>query len=163
MTKGFPEIKHRIHSFVWSIMSCFLFRSSEGHRRWSQRSLTSLRSVNRSLDVGLPSPSVEGRSETGGVGGALFRLTGRPLCRAFLLTSVVMMLVLLTGIIIFLLTFRNDGNSEWHGITSHPVFLLSLISVMEKHKTHWTVKFQHLEGLLCLNVVNEQHLFHCCG
>ncbi|XP_042276334.1 uncharacterized protein LOC121903404 [Thunnus maccoyii] len=84
--------------------------SSEGQRRWGQRSLTSLRSMNRSLDVGLPSPPAGGRSEVGGMGGALFRLTGRPACRAFLLTSVVMMMVLLTGIIIFLLTYQKKEN-----------------------------------------------------
>ncbi|CAK6978886.1 uncharacterized protein LOC121903404 [Scomber scombrus] len=78
--------------------------SSEGQRRWGQRSLMSLRSMNRSLDVGLPSPPATGPSDASGMGGALFRLTGRPACRAFLLTSVVMMMVLLTGIIIFLLT-----------------------------------------------------------
>ncbi|KAG7219766.1 hypothetical protein INR49_018823 [Caranx melampygus] len=85
------------------------WRSSNPHRRWGQRSLTSLRSMNRSLDVGLPSPPVGGHGEPGGMGDALFRLTGRPVCRAFLLTSVVMMMMLLTGIIIFLLTFNKDS------------------------------------------------------
>ncbi|KAM9858661.1 uncharacterized protein ACBR49_020648 [Aulostomus maculatus] len=83
-------------------------RSSEAGWRWGRRSLTSWRSVNRSLDVGLPSPPVRGRAA--GVGGALFRLTGQPACRAFLLTSVVMMMVLLTGIVIFLLIFHKDEN-----------------------------------------------------
>lgn len=64
----------------------------------------------RSLDVGLPSPPAGSRGEAGGVVGAMFRLTGRPGCRAFLLTSVVMMMVLLTGIIIYLLTFNNDDS-----------------------------------------------------
>ncbi|KAM7391022.1 hypothetical protein PAMP_021739 [Pampus punctatissimus] len=82
--------------------------SSEGQQRWGQRSLTSLRLMNRSLDVGLPSPPARGRSEGGGMGGALFRLTGRPVCRAFLLTSVVMLMVLLMGIIIFLLASNTD-------------------------------------------------------
>ncbi|TKS77932.1 RING finger protein 225 [Collichthys lucidus] len=76
-------------------------RSSEGRHRWGERSLTSM---NRSLDVGLPNPPVTGHN----MGGALFQLTGRPACRAFLLTSVVMMMVLLTGIIIFLLTFNKQ-------------------------------------------------------
>ncbi|XP_029986162.1 E3 ubiquitin-protein ligase RNF183 [Sphaeramia orbicularis] len=70
-----------------------------------QRSLASLRSARHSLDVGVPSSAV--RAGSGGVGGALFRLTGRPACRAFLLTSVVMMMVLLLGIIIFIFTFRD--------------------------------------------------------
>ncbi|KAK2838150.1 hypothetical protein Q5P01_015362 [Channa striata] len=84
-------------------------RPSENQQRWGQRSLMSLRSVNRSLDVGLPSPPLRGRhGEASGVGGALFRLTGRPACRAFLLTSVVLMMVLLMGIIIFLITFNNN-------------------------------------------------------
>ncbi|KAM4615829.1 uncharacterized protein ACJ7VT_008845 [Polymixia lowei] len=82
-------------------------------RRWGQRSLTSLRSVSHSLDVGLPSPPLRGsggnRGEERGMGGALFRLTGRPACQAFLLTLVVMMMVLLTGIVIFLLTFKHNG------------------------------------------------------
>ncbi|XP_040010073.1 uncharacterized protein LOC120804649 [Xiphias gladius] len=85
-------------------------RSSESRGQWTQRSLTSLRSANRSLDVGLPSPPLRGRGEAEGVGGALFRLTGQPACRAFLLTSVVMMMVLLTGIIIFLFTFKKDSD-----------------------------------------------------
>lgn len=79
-------------------------RSSESRQRWGGRSLTSLRSINHSLDVGLPNQPVTGHN----MGGSLFRLTGRPACRAFLLTSVVMMMVLLTGIIIFLLTIRNS-------------------------------------------------------
>ncbi|XP_034547921.1 E3 ubiquitin-protein ligase rnf152 [Notolabrus celidotus] len=89
-------------------------RSSDGNNRWGQRSLTSLRSTNRSLDVGLPSPPAGGHSgrETGGCGEALFRLTGRPACRTFLLTSVVMMLMLLTGIVIFLLTYDMDPGSK---------------------------------------------------
>ncbi|XP_035495698.1 E3 ubiquitin-protein ligase TRIM33 isoform X1 [Scophthalmus maximus] len=84
-------------------------RSSEGHGRWGQRAQ---RSRDRSLDVGIPSPPVGGRGQVGGVGGvggALFRLTGRPACRAFLLTSVVMMVALLTGIVIFLLTYKKES------------------------------------------------------
>lgn len=30
-------------------------------------------------------------------------------------------------------------------------------------ETDKTVKFRNLEGILCLNVVNERHLFHRCG
>ncbi|PWA24168.1 hypothetical protein CCH79_00016218 [Gambusia affinis] len=72
--------------------------------RPGRRSMTSLRSVNRTLDVGRPSSSSrDGGEATGGVG-ALFRLTGRPVCRAFLLTLVVMMMVVLTGIIIYFFT-----------------------------------------------------------
>ncbi|KAM3611559.1 uncharacterized protein V6R79_020562 [Siganus canaliculatus] len=82
-------------------------RSADGNHRWNHRSLTSLRSVNRSLDVGLPSPPAGGHSETSSMGQALFSLTGRPACRAFLLTSVVMMMVLLIGAVIFLFTFRD--------------------------------------------------------
>ncbi|XP_051807060.1 E3 ubiquitin-protein ligase RNF152 [Acanthochromis polyacanthus] len=79
-------------------------RPSDTQQRWTRRSLASLRSVDRSLDVGLPSPPAGGDGE---VGGALLRLTERPACRALLLMSVVMMLVMLTGIIIFLI-FRMD-------------------------------------------------------
>lgn len=61
--------------------------------------------MGRSLDVGLPSPPLGGRrSEDGGVAGGLFGLTGRPACRAALLTAVVLMMMLLTGVIIFLIT-----------------------------------------------------------
>ncbi|GAA6230490.1 soluble scavenger receptor cysteine-rich domain-containing protein SSC5D-like [Lates japonicus] len=108
-----PAAMQRVYSirFLRNKGKLEVKRSAESHRRWGQRSLTSLRSVNRSLDVGLPSPPVGGGGEAGGVGGALFRLTGRPACRAFLLTSVVMMMVLLTGIIIFLFTV-NKGSSS---------------------------------------------------
>lgn len=116
----------RILSFLWPVIFRFSLRSSEGHQRWGQRSLTSLRSVNRSLDVGLPSPPLGGRRrEASGVGGALFRLTGRPACRAFLLTSVVMMMVLLTGIIIFLITYKNKS-ATWHGRRPQQNLLLFL-------------------------------------
>nr|XP_046241743.1 RING finger protein 208 [Scatophagus argus] len=103
-----PAAMQRVYSirFVRSKGKLQVKRSSEGRQRWGQRSLMSLRSANHSLNVGLPSPPVEGRGE---VGGALFRLTGRPACRAFLLTSVVMMMLLLTGIIIFLIIFKNGG------------------------------------------------------
>ncbi|CAL8344413.1 unnamed protein product [Lota lota] len=91
-------------------------RSSEGPMRWGQRSLTPLQSVSHSLDVGLPSPTIRGSRREGvdeeeeevRVGGFLFRLTDRPVCRAVLLTSVVTMMVLLTGIVIFLLTYKNN-------------------------------------------------------
>lgn len=109
-----PAAMQRVYSirFLRNKGKLQVKRSSEGRQRWGQRSLTSLRSVNRSLDVGLPSPPAEGRSEAGGVGGALFRLTGRPACRAFLLTAVVMMMLLLMAIVIFLLIFRSRTNSK---------------------------------------------------
>ncbi|KAI3372976.1 hypothetical protein L3Q82_023416 [Scortum barcoo] len=109
-----PAAMQRVYSirFLRNKGKLQVKRSSEGRQHWGQRSLTSLRSVNRSLDVGLPSPPVRGHGEAGGVGGALFRLTGRPACRAFLLTSVVMMMVLLTGIIIFLLTMNKSSGGQ---------------------------------------------------
>lgn len=103
-----PAAMQRVYSirFVRNKGKLQVKRSSEGNRQWGQRSL------RRSLDVGVPSPpaggSRGGRAAAGGVGGALFRLTGQPACRAFLLTSVVMMMLLLTGIVIFLLTARSD-------------------------------------------------------
>lgn len=93
----------------FKLLKCpwLLLRPAHGHRRWGQRS--SLRSVDRSLDVGLPSPPLQsGRREAGGVTGALFRMTGRPACRAILLTCLVLMMVLLTGIIVFLFSFMPD-------------------------------------------------------
>lgn len=104
MLSYLPAAMQRVYSvrFLRNKGKLQLKRSSEGQQRWARRS------TSRSLDVGLPSPPVRARGEAGGVGGALFRLTGRPACRAFLLTSVVMMMLLLTGIIIFLLTFNND-------------------------------------------------------
>ncbi|XP_071340142.1 uncharacterized protein [Trachinotus anak] len=105
-----PAAMQRVYSirFLRNKGKLEVKRSSESHRRWGQRSLTSLRSGNRSLDVGLPSPPIGGGGEVAGVGGALFRLTGRPACRAFLLTSVVMMMVLLTIIVIFLLIYKGS-------------------------------------------------------
>ncbi|XP_047448916.1 RING finger protein 223 [Mugil cephalus] len=100
-----PAAMQRVYSirFVRNKGKLQVKRSSESEQRWGRRSMTSLRSMNRSLDVGLPSPPPGGPSQPTGMGGFLFRVTGRPLCRAALLTSVVMMMVLLTGIIIFLI------------------------------------------------------------
>ncbi|KAI9543766.1 hypothetical protein NQZ68_008814 [Dissostichus eleginoides] len=111
MLSYLPAAMQRVYSirFVRNKGKLQVKRSTEGHRRWGRMSLTSLRSMNRSLDVGLPSPPVRGRSEAPGLSGALFRLTGRPVCRAFLLTAVVMMMVLLTSIIIFLLHKNKDS------------------------------------------------------
>ncbi|KAM4746611.1 uncharacterized protein FYW61_020939 [Anableps anableps] len=107
-----PAAMQRVYSirFIRSKGKLQVKRSTDGPGRLGRRSVTSLRSVNRSLDVGLPSPSSRDDGSPGGVGGALFRLTGRPLCRAFLLTSVVMMMVLLTGIVIFLLSMNNNSS-----------------------------------------------------
>ncbi|XP_060895150.1 RING finger protein 223 [Labrus mixtus] len=100
-----PAAMQRVYSirFLRNKGKLQVKRAADNHRRWGQRS------VNRSLDVGLPSPPAVERSseQPGGLVEALFRLTGRPMCRAFLLTSVLMMMGLLTGIIIFLLTFQK--------------------------------------------------------
>ncbi|XP_027890028.1 E3 ubiquitin-protein ligase RNF152 [Xiphophorus couchianus] len=107
-----PAAMQRVYSirFVRNKGKLQVKRSSDGPGRSGRpgrRSVTSLRSVNRTLDVGRPSPtSRDSRGEAGGLGGALFRLTGRPVCRAFLLTAVVMMMVLLVGIIIHLISKR---------------------------------------------------------
>ncbi|KAF3695323.1 RING finger protein 223 [Channa argus] len=104
-----PAAMQRVYSirFIRNKGKLEVKRPSENQQRWGQRSFMSLRSMNRSLDVGLPSPAHRPRQgEASGVGGALFRLTGRPACRAFLLTSVVLMMVLLMGIIVFI-TFKN--------------------------------------------------------
>lgn len=74
-------------------------------RRWRRAS-------DRSLDVGLPSPPAGGHGSASGLSEALIQLTGRPACRAFLLTSMVLLMVVLMGIIIFLITFRPDDRSE---------------------------------------------------
>ncbi|TDH12657.1 hypothetical protein EPR50_G00049260 [Perca flavescens] len=105
MLSCLPAAMQRVYSirFLRNKGKLQVKRSSEG-----QRSLTSLRSINRTLDVGLPTPPAGSHAAgAGGMGGALFRLTGRPACRAFLLMSVVMMMVLLTGIIIFLLAQKS--------------------------------------------------------
>lgn len=103
MLSYLPAAMQRVYSirFVRNKGKLQVKRSTDG-----RRSLTSLHSVNHSLDVGLPSPTTEGGVPTSGIGRALFHLTGRP---AFLLTAVVMMMVLLTGIIIFLLTSNLKG------------------------------------------------------
>ncbi|XP_047236147.1 RING finger protein 223 isoform X1 [Girardinichthys multiradiatus] len=106
-----PAAMQRVYSirFIRNKGKLQVKRTTDGPGRQGRRSVTSLRSVNRSLDVGLPSPSSgDGGRQSTGIGGALFRLTGRPGCRAFLLTSVVLMMVLLTGVIIFLLTLRRN-------------------------------------------------------
>ncbi|XP_017158942.1 RING finger protein 225 [Poecilia reticulata] len=103
-----PAAMQRVYSirFIRNKGKLQVKRSSDGPGRSGRpgrRSMTSLRSMNRSLDVGLPSSSSDGGAG-GGVGNTLFRLTGRPVCRAFLLTAVVMMMVILTVIVIILLT-----------------------------------------------------------
>ncbi|XP_054895440.1 E3 ubiquitin-protein ligase rnf152 [Poeciliopsis prolifica] len=108
-----PAAMQRVYSirFIRNKGKLQVKRSSDGPGqagRPGRRSVTSLRSVNRTLDVGLPSSSSRDGGRSGdGVGGALFRLTGRPVCRAVLLTSVVMMMVLLTGIVIYLITSKK--------------------------------------------------------
>ncbi|XP_029573873.1 RING finger protein 223 [Salmo trutta] len=72
--------------------------------------LNSLRSISHSLDVGLPSPPGGSGDVEGGQRrrlGALLRLCHRPGCRASLLVSVVMMMVVLTCVIIFLLAYKQ--------------------------------------------------------
>ncbi|XP_059193710.1 uncharacterized protein LOC131975159 [Centropristis striata] len=103
MLSYLPAAMQRVYSIRFTRNKGKLkVKRSEGQRRWARRSM------NRSLDVGLPSPPDRGRVQAGGVGGALFSLTGRPACRAFLLSSVVMMMLLLTGIIVFLLIAGNE-------------------------------------------------------
>ncbi|XP_012712867.3 E3 ubiquitin-protein ligase RNF152 [Fundulus heteroclitus] len=107
-----PAAMQRVYSirFIRNKGKLQVKRNTNGPGRTGRRSVTSLRSVNRSLDVGLPSSSSgDGGGESGGLSGVLFRLTGRPLCRALLLTLVVMMMILLTGIIIFLLMNNKAG------------------------------------------------------
>ncbi|XP_054630068.1 RING finger protein 225 [Dunckerocampus dactyliophorus] len=102
-----PAAMQRVYSvrFQRSKGKLQVKRLSEGQPRWGQRSLA----VNHSLHVGLPSPPIRSGSQAGGgVGGVLFRLTGRPLCRALLLTLVLMMTVVLTGIVVFFLTYSAD-------------------------------------------------------
>ncbi|XP_077377966.1 RING finger protein 223 [Festucalex cinctus] len=63
----------------------------------------------RSLDVGLPSPDFRAVGRSGGVGGALSRLTDRPLARASIYALVLIIFILLTaGLIIFLITYHPD-------------------------------------------------------
>ncbi|XP_057688553.1 RING finger protein 223 [Corythoichthys intestinalis] len=57
-----------------------------------------------SLNISLPDVPLQNNGALGGAGEALFRLTGRPVCQALLLTVVLLMSVVLAGII-FLLTF----------------------------------------------------------
>ncbi|XP_029367103.1 RING finger protein 225 [Echeneis naucrates] len=106
-----PAAMQRVYSirFLRNKGKLEVKRSSQSQRPWGQRPLNSLRSGNRSLDVGLPSPPVEGRGSSGGLGSALYQLTGRPACRAFLLTSVVMIMVMLTAIVIFYLIFKRSS------------------------------------------------------
>lgn len=101
-----PAAMQRVYSirFLRSKGKLEVKRSTDGQRRWPRQSLTSLRSIHRSLDVGIPSGNAEGHGHSRGT---VFRLTRHPVCRALLLTSVVMMLVLLTGVIIFLLTYKK--------------------------------------------------------
>ncbi|KAK9521911.1 hypothetical protein VZT92_018415 [Zoarces viviparus] len=109
MLSYLPAAMQRVYSirFLRNKGKLQVKRSSEGRERWVQRSLTSLRSQRGSLDVGLPTPPPGAGGGGSGLGEALFRLTGRPACRFFLLMSVVLMLVLLTGIIVFLFVFPN--------------------------------------------------------
>ncbi|XP_061625244.1 RING finger protein 223 [Phyllopteryx taeniolatus] len=95
-----PATMQRVYSvrFQRSKGKLQIKRISEGQRR----------STERSLDVGLPSPPLRNVGQSGDVGGALFRLTGQPLCRALLLTLVFTMTIVLTGIVVFLLIYNPD-------------------------------------------------------
>ncbi|XP_019721558.1 RING finger protein 223, partial [Hippocampus comes] len=85
------------------------FQRSKGKLQVKRLSQSQRRCTVRSLDVGLPSPPSRNAGGTGGVGGALFRLTGRPVCRALLLALLLTTTVALTGIVVFLLTYDPDG------------------------------------------------------
>ncbi|CAB1419847.1 unnamed protein product [Pleuronectes platessa] len=97
-----PSAMQRVYSirFLRNKGKLKVKRSSERHQRWGQRSS---RDANHSLNVGRPSPSLQGQSGGGAVGGGWFRLRGQPACHVFLLMCVLMMTALLTGIFIFLL------------------------------------------------------------
>lgn len=101
-----PAAMQRVYSirFIRNKGKLQVKRSAENRQRWGQ-SFHSVRLENRSLDVGLPSPPPGPPGEPSSAGRVLSRLTGRPACRAFLLTGMVMMVVLLTGVI-SLLIFR---------------------------------------------------------
>ncbi|KAM6965254.1 uncharacterized protein FYW47_007597 [Aplochiton taeniatus] len=81
-------------------------------KRSSEDRVTHLRTVSHTLDVGLPSRNGQSEMEEGreerrtGLGGLLLRLTARPVCRGILMALVVLMMLLLTGVIIFVVTFR---------------------------------------------------------
>ncbi|KAM9391963.1 uncharacterized protein KZ484_003483 [Pholidichthys leucotaenia] len=108
-----PAAMQRVYSirFVRSKGKLRVKRSTEGQRQQSERPV-SQRSMNCSLDLGLPSSSTDSPRppQPRSVGSALLRLTGQPACRAFLLAAVVITMVLLTGIIIFLLSFDKDSS-----------------------------------------------------
>lgn len=82
-------------------------------KRSSEDRVKHLRTVSHTLDVGLPSPNrqreMEGGREEGrtGLGGVMLRLTARPVCRGILMASVVLMMILLTGVIIYVVTFKT--------------------------------------------------------
>ncbi|XP_061836947.2 RING finger protein 223 [Nerophis lumbriciformis] len=97
-----PAAMQRVYSirFQRSKGKLQVKRLSDGQPCWGERSLA----ANRSLDVGLPSPLVRGGGGEEAVGGAFFRLMGRPVCRALLLTLVLMMTVVLTAVVVFYLT-----------------------------------------------------------
>ncbi|XP_028297040.1 RING finger protein 223-like [Gouania willdenowi] len=98
-----PDAMQRVYSvrFVRNKGKLQVKRSSEGQWGWGQRSL------DHSLDVGMPSPPAVTRGAEGEASQGVLGVLGRTACRAILLTSIVLM-VLLMGIIIFLLIFHND-------------------------------------------------------
>lgn len=72
------------------------------------RNLAPLGSISQTLDVGLPNEPNSARAarEAEQRRGPLQRLCAHPRCRAFLLTSALILIVLLTGITIFFLTTK---------------------------------------------------------
>ncbi|XP_034396598.1 RING finger protein 223 [Cyclopterus lumpus] len=98
MLSYLPAAMQRVYSvrFLRNKGKLQVKRSSEGHRRWGRSS----------LDVGLPSPPAVARDAGVGLGDGLFLLMARPGCRVFLQTSVVVMMLLLSGIVVFLFIYN---------------------------------------------------------
>ncbi|XP_069039308.1 RING finger protein 225 [Lepisosteus oculatus] len=92
-----PEAMQRVYSIRFNRNKGRLLvkRPTEVH------GLPPLCTVSQSLDVGLPSDhAARGQSQ----GNALMHMSSKPLCRAFIMVSVVLSMVLLTCTIIFIIS-----------------------------------------------------------
>uniref|UniRef100_A0A3P9MFF4 RING finger protein 225 n=1 Tax=Oryzias latipes TaxID=8090 RepID=A0A3P9MFF4_ORYLA len=103
-----PAAMQRVYSirFIRNKGKLQVKRATERSRQRSRASVMSLGPTNRTLNVGLPSSTTQG-GEAHNMDGMVLWMTGRPACRAFLMSCVVITVLVLTAAIIYLLSYKK--------------------------------------------------------